>query len=396
MNYEQIYELESTYTSGAVGRRPVAVVRAAGARLWDSEGREYIDCAAAQGWANVGHSHPAVTRAIQEQAAVLVAHTESSFNDQRALWFSELAAVFARSLGWERCHIQPSNSGTEAIEAALKFARLQTGRSGIVAAMRGFHGRTMGALSVTWNKKYREPFEPLIPQVRHVPYDNIEAVAEAIGPDTAAVLVELVQGEGGVYPGPTSYFQALRELCSARGALLIVDEIQTGVGRTGRWLACEHHALSPDVIALGKSIGGGLPMGVTAWRADLGQFPSGAHGSTFGGNPLSCAASRAVIRVMAEERLPERADRLGAWLLEQLQALPARQIRAVRGLGLMIGVELRGKVTPVLQQLMERGVWALPAGPTVLRLLPPLVIAEEDLQQVVQTIGQVLEGADAD
>jgi LysW-gamma-L-lysine/LysW-L-ornithine aminotransferase len=391
MNYEQISQLESTYHSGAVGRRPVALVRAKAARLWDSEGKEYIDCAAAQGWANVGHSHPAVTAAIQSQAETLVASQESSYNDQRALWMVDMATVLESSLGWPDCTIHPSNSGAEAIEAALKFARFSTKRTGLVATTRSFHGRTMGALSLTWNKKYREPFEPLLPGVSHVPYNNVEVMAEAINDNTAAVIVEIVQGEGGVYPGDTAYFQALRRLCDERGTLLIVDEIQTGVGRTGRWLGCEHHQLSPDIITLGKSIGGGLPMGVTAWPKRLGQFESGTHGSTFGGSPLVCAASRAVIEVMAEERLPERADHLGTWLLGELRAIPSSQIREVRGLGLMIGLELRGKVTPVLQQLMERGVWALPAGLNVLRLLPPLVIEQSDLEQVVEMIGDVLE-----
>jgi acetylornithine/LysW-gamma-L-lysine aminotransferase len=390
MNYTQISEMESTYTSGGVGRRPVALVRAQGARLWDSEGHEYIDCAAGQGWANLGHSHPVVTAAIKRQAEIYVAGQESSYNDQRALWMKDMAGVLKSSLGWSGCYIHPSNSGTEANEAALKFARYATGRTGIVAMMRGFHGRTFGSLSATWNKKYREPYEPLVPDFRHVPYDNIEALAEAIDDDTAGVIVEIIQGEGGVYPGSTDYFQALRRLCTERGALLIVDEIQTGVGRTGRWLACEHHWLSPDVITLGKSIGGGLPLGVTAWRSELGQFKAGLHGSTFGGNPLVCAASRAVIEVMAEEQLPQRAERLGHWLKAELARLDTPQIREVRGLGLMLGLELRGKVTPVLQQLMENGIWALPAGLNVLRLLPPLVIEEQDLATAVRKISQTL------
>ena len=390
MNYEEIYGLESTYTSGGVGRRPVALVKAQGARLWDSEGNEYIDCAGAQGWANVGHSHPVVTKAIEQQLHTYVAGQESSYNDQRALWMRDLAEVLETSLNWDSSYIHPSNSGTEAIEAALKFARYNTGRPNIIAAMRGFHGRTMGSLSATWNKKYREPFEPLIPGINHVPYDNIEAMAEVIDDQTAAVLVEIVQGEGGVFPGSGEYFAALRELCTERGALLIVDEIQTGVGRTGRWLACEHHQLSPDIVSLGKSIGGGLPMGVTVWRGELGQFKSGLHGSTFGGNPLVCAASRAVIEVMAEEQLPQRAEMLGAWTRDAIESLSARRIREVRGMGLMIGVELRTKVTPVLQKLMERGVWALPAGLNVLRLLPPLVIEQSDLERAVEVIDDVL------
>jgi acetylornithine/LysW-gamma-L-lysine aminotransferase len=390
MDYQEISQLESTFFSGAVGRRPVALVRAKGTRLWDSEGKEYIDCAAAQGWANVGHSHPIVTAAIQQQAETLVASQESSFNDQRALWMADMAAVLQTSLGWVDCVIHPSNSGAEANEAALKFARFRTGRKGFVAASRGFHGRTLGALSVTANKKYRDPFEPLLPGVTHVPYNNLEAAAEAIGDDTAGVIVEIVQGEGGVYPGDTPYFQGLRRLCDERGALLIVDEIQTGVGRTGRWLACEHHELSPDIVTLGKSIGGGLPLGVTAWPKKLGLFETGIHGSTFGGGPLICAASRVVIEVMAEERLPERAGQLGMWLMGELRGIPSGQIREVRGLGLMIGLELRGKVTPVLQQLMERGVWALPAGLNVLRLLPPLVIEQADLERVVEVLGELL------
>lgn len=390
MNYQQITELETKYNSGGVGRRPVALVKAAGCRLWDSDGQEYIDCAAAQGWANVGHSHPKVTAAIQNQLETLVASQESSYNDQRALWMQELAEVLNPRLNWADCYLHPSNSGTEAMEAALKLARLLTGRQEIVATMRSFHGRTMGALSLTWNPKYRQPFDPLIPGVQHVPYENLEQMAEVVGDNTAAVVVELVQGEGGVYPGATDYFQGLRQLCTERGALLIIDEIQTGVGRTGKWLACEHHALSPDVITLGKSIGGGLPMGVTAWRADIGRFKPGTHGSTFGGNPLSCVASRAVIQVMAEEALPERAAHLGGWLMDELAALPTDQIRDIRGLGLMIGVELRGRVTPVLQKLMDRGIWALPAGLNVLRLLPPLVIEQRDLQTVVKALGEIL------
>ncbi len=390
MNYQEIYDLESTYNSGAVGRRPVALVKANGARLWDSEGNEYIDCAAAQGWANVGHSHPLVTTAIQQQLEIYVAGQESSYNDQRALWLKEMAAVLNASLNWSGCFIHPSNSGTEANEAAIKFARYATGRSKIIATMRGFHGRTFGSLSLTWNKKYRQPFEPLLPEIEHVPYDNLDAIDKAIDDRTAAVILEIVQGEGGVYPGPTGYFQSLRDLCFQRGALLIVDEIQTGVGRTGRWLACEHHQLGPDIVTLGKSIGGGLPLGVTAWRQELGQFKPGLHGSTFGGNPLACAASRAVLRVMTEEELPARAARLGGWLMAELEAIPSDQIREVRGLGLMIGVELRGKVTPVLQQLLEQGIWALPAGLNVLRLLPPLIIEQSDLAKVIRAIDNIL------
>jgi acetylornithine/LysW-gamma-L-lysine aminotransferase len=385
---EGIIALEDAYTSGVNLKRPLAIVRGQGARLWDAEGNEYIDCTSGHGVANLGHCHPAVTEAIQAQAARLVTISEVFYNDQRAALLEELVERLPGDLR----RVFLCNSGTEAVEGAIKAGRLFTARPGIVATMRAFHGRTLGALSATWDKKYREPFQPLLPGFSHVPYGNLDAMAAAVGDDTAAVLVELVQGEGGVHPGDAAYFAGLRRLCDERGALLVVDEIQTGFGRTGRWFACQHFDLLPDIICLGKAIGGGVPMGAFAWRAGLGTLPEKSHGSTFGGNPLACAAARAVLRVMAEEELPARAARLGRRLLENLRAIESPLVREVRGLGLMVGVELRVRVTPTLKALMERGVLALPAGPTVLRLLPPLVIAEEELEAVSLAIGEVLAG----
>jgi acetylornithine/LysW-gamma-L-lysine aminotransferase len=390
---EEIIALEDTYGSGASPKRPLAILRGQGARVWDAEGNEYIDCTSGHGVAILGHCHPAVTEAIRSQAARLVTLSEIFYNDQRAALLKELAGRLPGDL--QRIFL--CNSGAEAVEGAIKVSRLFTGRPGIVATMRAFHGRTMGALSATWNKEYREPFEPLLPGFSHVPYNNLDAMTSAVGDDTAAVLVEIVQGEGGVYPGDAAYFAGLRRLCDERGALLVVDEIQTGFGRTGRWFACEHFDLLPDIICLGKAIGGGVPMGAFAWRSGRGPLPEKSHGSTFGGNPLACAAACAVLRVMAEEELPARAARLGQWLLDGLRAIQSPLVREVRGLGLMVGVELRVRVTPVLKALMERGVLAIPAGKTVLRLLPPLVIAEEDLETVVAAIGEVLaEGVAAD
>lgn len=400
MDTERLKQIEDAHSSGGTNRRPVVLVRARGARLWDSEGREYIDCAAGHGWANVGHSHPAVTRAISEQAALLVAHTESSYNDQRALWFDELAEVLSRVPGeadkGALSRIHPCNSGAEAIESAIKAARFLTGRQHIVAAKGAFHGRTLGALSATWNPKYRKPFEPLVPGFTHVPYNDPAAMDEAVGKGTAAVLLEVVQGEGGVRLGDPAALRSVREICDRHGALLVIDEIQTGLGRTGAWFACEHMGLAPDMLALGKSIGGGIPMGVLAWREGLGSFDAGVHGSTFGGNPLACAASRAVLRVLRDETLPERAARLGDWLLTELRGVDLPLVREVRGLGLMVGIELRKKVGPVLKGLMDLGIWALPAGPTVLRLLPPLTIEEADLQTAVSAIREVLGGRAGD
>ena len=384
---DDIIALEDLHTSGLNTKRRIALVRGQGALVWDADGREYIDCMTGHGVASLGHCHPSITAAIQQQAARLVACGEAVYNDQRAALFAELTAHTPEDLN----RVFLCNSGTEANEAAIKFARLLTGRADIVAAMRGFHGRTMGALSATWNPKYRDPFLPLVPGFAHVPYNNLEAVAAAITDRTAAVIVEVIQGEGGVQVGDDTYLRGLRDLCSQREVLLIVDEVQTGMGRTGRWFACEHSGLVPDLLCLGKALGGGVPMGAVVWRETLGTLPAGVHGSTFGGNPLACAASRAVLRVMEEEELPVRAGRLGEKLLADLRAIKSPLIREVRGRGLMVGIELRQRASQVLRGLMEHGVLAMPAGATVLRLLPPLTIEQAQLDTVRQTIASVLD-----
>lgn len=390
-------EAEERHSSGGVRRRPVTIVRAEGSSLFDAEGKRYVDCAAAHGWAALGHGHPAVTEAIRVQAGRLVMHTESASNDVRAHWFVSLAAFllgdFPANDRGALSRIQPANSGAEAVEAALKFARYQTGRLAFVAFTRGFHGRTFGALSATAPGARRDTFAPLVPEFTHVPYDDLAAVERAVNDRTAGVVVEIIQGEGGVHEGSTAFLQGLDRCCRDRGALLIVDEIQTGFGRTGRRFASAWHGLAPDIVVLGKALGGGIPMGAAVWRDGLGTFESGLHGSTFAGAPLACAASIAMMEVLANGRLADRAARLGDALLAELRSLDAPIVRAVRGRGLMIGIELKRKVGPLLVQLMERGVWALPAGLNVLRLLPPLTIPEDDLAFAVTAIRETLAGA---
>ncbi|MBC8077261.1 MAG: aminotransferase class III-fold pyridoxal phosphate-dependent enzyme, partial [Chloroflexales bacterium] len=282
------------------------------------------------------------------------------------------------------------NSGAESVEAGLKFARLLTGRAGVVAAMRGFHGRTMGALSATWEPKYREPFAPLVPEFAHVPYDNLDALASAVSERTAAVLLEPVQGEGGVRPASPGYLAGARAICDAAGALLLIDEVQTGFGRTGRLFAVEHSAVTPDILLLAKSIAAGLPFGAVALHERHGALPPGSHGTTFGGGPLLCAVASAALREMQRHNLPQQAAEKGGWLVDQLRALQLAKVREVRGLGLLVGLELKERVQPFLGALLERGVLALPAGPTVLRLLPPLVITYEELEVVVARVSEVL------
>ena len=379
--------LEDRHGSGVYSQRDLTLVRGEGAYVWDENGRRYIDCVGGIAVANIGHSHPAVAAAIGAQAERLVVCPAIFYNDQRALLLQRLAQVMPPGL--DRFFL--CNSGTEAVEGAIKFARLSTGRPDIIATMRGFHGRTLGALSATHKKKYRQPFQPLLSGFQHVPFNNMEKMAQAVSEQTAAVLVEVVQGEGGVRLGSSDYFQALRQLCEERGALLIIDEVQTGFGRTGRWFACEQVGLIPDLICLGKGIAGGMPMGAIAIGPQVQGLQPGLHGSTFGGNPLACAAALATLTVLTEEDLPCQADKMGRYFIDQLQQIDNPLIREVRGLGLLIGVELKTRAMPVVQALMARGVLAMTAGTTVLRFLPPLVIGQADVDEVVAALAMVLE-----
>jgi predicted acetylornithine/succinylornithine family transaminase/N-acetyl-ornithine/N-acetyl-lysine deacetylase len=384
-------DLENTYTSGVYSKRPVVIVRGCGALVWDAEGREYIDCTSGYGVANIGHARPEIAAALASQAQRLITCPEIVYNDVRARLLERLAGLTPGGL----THFFLCNSGTEAVEGALKFARLATGRTGIVAALRGFHGRTMGALSTTWEPHYREPFAPLVPGVNHVRYNDLAAAEAAISEDTAAVIIELVQGEGGVHVASEEYVHGLAALCHDRGALLIIDEVQTGLGRTGSLFACNHYDLQPDILCLAKSLAGGVPMGAVCLGPrvmESGRITRGVHGSTFGGNPLACAAALATLDIIEREALPERAAVLGAYALERLSALHSPLMREVRGRGLLLGIELSRRAQPFLEMLFERGILALPAGPNVIRLLPPLVTTEEQLEQVINTLQEVLLG----
>jgi acetylornithine/LysW-gamma-L-lysine aminotransferase len=381
-----IISVENQHTSGLYLKQPIVMVRGQGASLWDSEGNEYIDCAAGHGVANLGHAHPKVAAAIAEQSTQLVTLFETFYNDKRAALMEKISTLVP-GLG----RVFFCNSGTEAVEAALKFARVSTGRIAFIAAMRGFHGRTMGALSATYNKKYKEAFEPLVPGFSHVPYNNITALDEAVTEQVAAVILEAVQGEGGVYPADPAYLQAARRISTDRGALLIIDEIQAGLGRTGKMFAFEHSGITPDIVCVAKSLAGGLPIGAVLFGDSVKNLAPGLHGSTFGGNPLACAAGLAALTAIEEEDLPGQAAAKGAYLMEALKSIESPLIREVRGLGLMVGIELKQKVAPYLQALQDRRIIALNAGLTTIRLLPPLVITREQLDRVVAALTEVLQ-----
>ncbi len=388
----EIVELqENSYTSGVYGKRHLALVRGQGALLWDADGREYVDCAGGHGVANIGHGRVEIAEALADQARRLITCPEIFYNDRRAELLTRLAQITPVGLD----HFFLCNSGTEAVEGALKFARLATGRTNILATLRGFHGRTMGALSATWERAYREPFAPLVPGISHLRFNDLAAAEAGINEETAAVLIELVQGEGGVHPATQEYVSGLARLCHDRGALLIIDEVQTGFGRTGSMFACEHYELEPDILCMAKAIAGGVPMGAIALGPrvmESDRITRGAHGSTFGGNPLACAAALATLEILEREGLPARAARLGDEALQRLRQIESPLIREVRGQGLLLGIELRQRAQPYLEALLDRGILALPAGPNVLRLLPPLVITEDQLDHVITTLEELLTG----
>ncbi|MCX7938626.1 MAG: acetylornithine/succinylornithine family transaminase [Thermoflexales bacterium] len=389
MSPSAIQLIEQQHTAGVYPKRDLVIVRGKEAVLWDDQGRAYVDCVGGQGVSILGHANEAVARALAEQALTLVSCPEIFYNDRRAAFEALLVSLLPS--GMQRVYL--CNSGAEAVEAAIKFARLSTGRPNIVAAVRAFHGRTMGALSATYEPKYRDPFKPLVPGFVHVPFNNIAALEQAVDDQTAAVLLEPVQGEGGVHPATAAYLQAARSITEARGALLIVDEVQTGFGRTGRWFAVEHSGVVPDLMAMGKAIAGGVPMGAVGIRDTVRNLAPGVHGSTFGGNPLACAAGIAAIQEMQRLDVPRLAAEKGAYFRERLAAIHAPVVREVRGLGLLIGVELRTKVAPYLRALQAEGVLALPAGLNVLRFLPPAVITYEQIDFVVEKVAQVLHTA---
>jgi acetylornithine/LysW-gamma-L-lysine aminotransferase len=382
---KDIKELTQKYEIDVYPRRDVVLVKGKGARVWDDKGNEYIDMAAGISVANVGHCNDDVVAAISKQAATLITCPNTFYSDTKALFLEKLFSVVPKNL--TKAFL--TNSGTEAIEGAIKFARLNTKKTKFIAAMKGFHGRTMGALSATYKNEYREGFGPLVPGFTFVPYNNFEKLAAAVDEDTAGIILEPVQGEGGINIGQKEYFQNVRQLCNEKGIMLIIDEIQTGFCRTGKMFAIEHLGIEADIMTLAKSIAGGFPMGAILC-SDKIQVEKGKHGTTFGGNPLACAAGIAAIDFMIKNKLWEQAETKGKYFKEKLEKYTLTKVREIRVIGLMIGIELKDKSQPVIVELLSKGVISLPAGTTVLRLLPPLVISYEDLDTVIEKLAEIL------
>ena len=370
-------------------RFPVTIEKGIGAHVWDVDGKEYIDCMGGYGVALVGHQNQRVNNAIKEQVDKIITVHSSLYNKTREEFLKTLIRLAPKGL----TQVHLNNSGAEAIEAAIKFARKFTGKKGMVAMKGSYHGKSFGALSLTFNPKYKKAFEPLVEKVSFASFGDIESLRSVINDDTAFVILEPIQGESGIIVAPEGFLQEVRKLCDEKGILLIFDEIQAGLGRTGRLWACDHWNTAPDILCIAKGIAGGVPMGATIVRPDiLSSMSKGEHSSTFGGNPISCAAGIASLKALTEDGLIENSEKMGKIFREGLEKLKEKHtmIREIRGKGLMIGIEMKFEVKDILMGLIREGVLMLYSGRNILRILPPLVISEDDVTKVLHALDSIL------
>jgi acetylornithine/LysW-gamma-L-lysine aminotransferase len=382
---EEMAAIEDQYELPLYKKRDIVLVRGEGVYLYDDTGKRYLDMMSNYGVAVLGHSHPAVTAAIANQAGTLISAHQSFYSDARGRFIQALETLVPDGLR----QMSFANSGAEAVEAALKYARAATGRHRVISTKRGYHGRTMGALSVTGEQKHRAPFEPLLADCEQVPFGDLEA-AGTCAEEAAAIILEPIQGESGVRAGAPEYLRGLRELADRSGAMLIFDEVQTAF-RTGTTWGFEHSGAVPDIMTLSKPLANGLPIGVTVVSDRVAEkVPPGSHGSTFGGNPLVCAAGEAVLAIAGQPEFNRHVAQVGAHFIERLRQIEHPLIREVRGVGLMVAVELKRNASPVLQAMQANGVLAIPAGSTTVRFLPPLIVEREHVDQAADALERAL------
>ena len=386
-----LLEWANRYLMTNYARAPLCLVRGEGARVWDTDGKEYLDFVGGIAVDALGHSHPKIVGAIREQATALL-HVSNLYQIPSQIHLAKLLVEHSFADRAFFC-----NSGTEANEAAIKLARkhaTDTGssdRTDIITMRGAFHGRTMGALSATPNEKYQHGFHPLLPGFKYVPFGDLTAVERAMDGRTAAILVEPIQGEGGVNVAPDGYLAGLRRLCDHHGALLIFDEVQTGMGRTGRLWAHEHWGVAPDVMTLAKALASGIPIGAMVAKEFCARaIVPGSHGTTFGGNPFATTVGVATFTTMLEEKLPERAGRLGGYLMDRLRSIGLPAVKEVRGKGLLVGVDLDRPANAVVTACREQGLLVLTAGDAIVRMTPPLVVEEADVDRAVEIVRTVL------
>ncbi|TLY04610.1 MAG: acetylornithine/succinylornithine family transaminase [Thaumarchaeota archaeon] len=380
---------EDQYLAALYQRFPVNLVRGKGTRVWDAAGKEYIDCMGGYGVALVGHCNDRVVAAIKKQADTLITAHMSVYNNMRLKFMEKMSTLTPHGLS----KMFFTNSGAESVEGALKFARKYTGKYGIIAMNGAYHGKTFGALSVTYNEKYRKSFMPLLSGVKFVPYSDPNKLEEAIDETTGTVILEPIQGETGIIVPPDDLLPKIREICNKRNLVLVFDEIQSGLGRTGKMWAGQNWNTTPDIMCLAKGIAGGIPMGLIVAKAEIMEATKlGEHSSTFGGSPLACAAGTATLEALTDDKLVENAAKIGTQFKEGLKRLKEKHkiIREVRGLGMMLGVELRFEVKDVLFDGIRNGLLMLYSGRNIIRLLPPLVMDETTISRVVDIMDFVL------
>ena len=387
MNTKEIMDMDSEYVMHTYGRQPLVLVKGKGSEVWDAEGKKYIDCVAGIAVNNVGHANPKVVEAICNQAKKLI-HTSN-------LYYTEEQVTLAKLLADVSPHQKAffCNSGAEANEGAIKLARKHTGKGEIIAMKNSFHGRTITTITATGQNKYQKGFGPLTPGFKHVAYSDVEAVAEAITNKTAAVLVEPIQGEGGVIMPSKDYLKNLKELCYDNNILLIFDEVQTGFGRTGEMFASLSFGVTPDITTMAKAIAGGFPMGALMANNDVaGTFEPGDHAATFGGSPLACAAAMASINFILDENLLEKTRENGAYFKKKLNTIKENNsiVEDVRGMGLMIGMELGSECGNLVDELRENGIIVNCAAGNVLRFVPPLIISKTQIDTVINGLDAVI------
>jgi acetylornithine/LysW-gamma-L-lysine aminotransferase len=380
---------EDRYLAALYQRFPVNIAKGKGTKVWDTAGKEYIDCMGGYGVALVGHCNDRVVNALKKQADILITAHMSTYNDTRLRFMEKIASVAPPSLN----KIFFANSGAESVEGALKFARKYSGRHGVIAMNGGYHGKTFGALSVTYSEKYRKSFMPLLDGVKFVPYSDPSLLEAVIDDTIGSVILEPIQGETGIIVPPDDFLPKIREICDRRNLVLIFDEIQSGLGRTGKMWAGQNWNTTPDIMCLAKGIAGGIPMGLVLAKPEImDAMKLGEHSSTFGGSPIACAAGTATIEALTDDKLIENASKMGVHFKEGLTRLQEKHkiVRQVRGIGMMLGVELRFDVKEVLFDGIRHGLLILYSGRNILRLLPPLVMDETTVSRVVDIIDIIL------
>ncbi|PAF39557.1 ornithine--oxo-acid transaminase [Terribacillus saccharophilus] len=392
---QDLMQLTDQYGANNYHPLPIVISKAEGVWVEDTDGKRYMDMLSAYSAVNQGHRHPKIIEALIEQAQKVTLTSRAFHNDQLGLWYEKVAALTSKDM------ILPMNTGAEAVETAFKTARrwgydvkgIADDKAEIIVCSGNFHGRTMTAVSLSSEAEYRRGFGPMIPGIKIIPYGDLDALKSAITPNTAAFILEPIQGEAGIIIPPEGYLKAASELCRQENVLFIADEIQVGLGRTGKRFACDWEDVSPDLFILGKALGGGVfPISCVAGNKDvLGVFNPGSHGSTFGGNPLACAVSIAALDVLEEENLAARSYRLGTYLQEQLQQLTSDKIKEVRGRGLFVGIELTEPARPYCEKLKELGVLCKETHETVIRIAPPLIITEDELEWALERLKLVLQ-----